>query len=144
LPVPRNAAEYYAQNPLQILNIRGTEQPCSCATCVGARTDLAITALQSPAADSRSARGDEFDLLESDESTRSESTTAPQSSPLALFTSRGSLVGQRGRAFASVRKSGDEEPTRLPGRPEESLDWLAADLAQGKRPDADLRRPGQS
>jgi hypothetical protein len=62
---PRNAAEYYAENPLHFDEIPGTELPCSCSQCLGvaglsasgsgklADTDDAISADISPATSDR-------------------------------------------------------------------------------------------
>jgi hypothetical protein len=145
LAIPQNAAEYYAQKPLQIQNIRGTEEPCSCAACIGARTDIAITALQSPATSSSAGTTYDLDLLTIEEAAHSPLAAAPQSSPLALFTSRGSLVSQqRSRSAGNARKVTSEAPSRLPARLEESVDWLAADVVDGENPDAALFRSGQS
>src|SRR5439155_4183983 len=51
--VPQNAADYYAQNPVHFLNIRGTDQPCTCAACMAARaaadTTQARSASEGPA-----------------------------------------------------------------------------------------------
>src|SRR5204862_1485768 len=49
VPVPRNAADYYAQNPIHLLNIRGTDQPCTCAACMAAR-DVALDQVTQPPA----------------------------------------------------------------------------------------------
>ena len=39
--VAASAAEYYAQQPIHLLNIAGTDQPCTCAACMAARAAAA-------------------------------------------------------------------------------------------------------
>lgn len=43
LPPPRTAAEYYARAFVQIGQIPGTDQPCTCGTCLGLRAETAAT-----------------------------------------------------------------------------------------------------
>ncbi len=48
--VPQNASMYYAQNPIHLQNIPGTDQPCTCAACMAARAAAAgQTATSAPA-----------------------------------------------------------------------------------------------
>jgi hypothetical protein len=42
VPVPKNAAEYFAQNPLHLKTVRGAEEPCHCGTCTGIRVDALV------------------------------------------------------------------------------------------------------
>jgi hypothetical protein len=54
--VPTTAAEYYSQPQIQPLSVRGDEQPCTCAQCVGARTDAALASFNDISRSSLSGR----------------------------------------------------------------------------------------
>ena len=54
---PRNAAEYYAQQPIHILDIPGTTLPCCCATCLA--VDHVETILPATAASAAATKTDD-------------------------------------------------------------------------------------
>ncbi len=47
--VPRNAAEYFAQNPLHLKSVPGADEPCHCGTCTGVRVDALVEVAQEAA-----------------------------------------------------------------------------------------------
>jgi hypothetical protein len=131
--VPRNAAEYYAQQPIHFLQIRGTDQPCTCAQCVAARADAAVEALHSsPVATAASSPTENTGLLgllaSSGTGAKLTKLTHSTSPVLADSRSTGFTPHRTGWSFLA-RKPDSESSSESSSELEESLDDIAADVS---------------
>jgi hypothetical protein len=130
--VPQNAAEYYAQQPIHLMQIRGTDQPCTCAQCMAARADAAVVALQSPPiVTAASPPTDDTGLLgllaPSGTSVKLTTLTHAASPVLADSRSTVSTFQRTGWSFLA-RKLDGESSTESSSELEKSLDDIAADV----------------
>jgi hypothetical protein len=142
VPVPQNAAEYYAQQPLHLLNIQGTDQPCTCAACMAARAaatgssepssatgiSAAISSLIASAADD-TGFGD-GSLAASASLKISSLSSSLASRPILATAASANLLQERNAFLASARKSAIDSLDRLTSQLEETLDDIAADISQ--------------
>jgi hypothetical protein len=110
LPAPRNAAEYYAQVPLQVLQIPGTDQPCSCGTCLGVRAEAAAAVAKDLATEEMLGLGATSDLQENVNSSRPKEQAAFRHGTALAFHESALSEEDRWLRRASLRG-------RLPGDP---------------------------
>ncbi|MCL6508977.1 MAG: hypothetical protein K6T59_18365 [Bryobacteraceae bacterium] len=110
LPAPRNAAEYYARAPVPILQIPGTDQPCSCGTCLGVRAEAAAAVAKDLATEGMLGLGATSDLQENVRPSRPGEQATPRHGTEPAFQASSLSEEDRWLRRASLR-------ARLPGDP---------------------------
>jgi hypothetical protein len=111
--VPRNAAEYFAQDPQRVLTLPGDDEPCSCRTCVGAYTDVALEALSSVSA-SGNAADRSFELLLASDAKREPRSLARRPKLEFALDATSADLKRRGRGSVANAKPSvvDEKSSR--------------------------------
>ncbi len=125
--VPRNAAEYFAQQPLHLKSVPGADEPCTCGTCTGVRVNVLVEVAQEAAQAVQSgAEIPEWVPFASESRSLARGLFTKAESPL-LENIKASLTARSGSAI--WRKPGpnaaDSEESI-----ESSLDDIATDVSQ--------------
>jgi hypothetical protein len=127
---PRTAAEYYAQNPIHLREIPGTDLPCCCAQCLGQdAADTAMAALDRPALAGNAAADSTLDSSDSlragllatasgslgqttvSGGTKSTAPASGQDSPTTNKPLRSNLEGKRTSQLLAKKSPAKEEQT---------------------------------
>jgi hypothetical protein len=134
VPVPKNAADYYAQQPLHLLQINGTDQPCTCAACLAARASASEPSASPQATlPPTSASADAIDsdgLSPGGSSTKTILSISPTSLLLASTPTASSSRQSADLALTAKKQAGDSDQRLLAPEFEEALDQIAADVSQ--------------
>lgn len=129
LAVPQNAADYYAQQPLHLLNIPGTDQPCTCAACLAARGEPTGSVVAHPAANSSSTSLANVALLRSFVSSATAEGTAPVLNKAQLLIPA-AQPSKLSSGWLLARKPSSDLDRVLTDKLDETIDDLAVDVAQ--------------
>jgi hypothetical protein len=132
--VPRSPAEYFAQNPQRVMSLRGDDQPCTCQSCVGARTDVALEALQTSGAVSRQPEPSPLGLLLASGKEKSRGIARQPDAAIVLNATLGEFKRPgRGPVIAAKHAVADEETSRRVG--DEGIDNAIDALLASTEPD---------
>ncbi len=131
-PIPRSAAEYYAQNPIHLMDIPGTDLPCCCSACVARIVESSSSgaAANSPLAPPDAAG---LSALATIESPRLATRPAARAGALP-HPSRAAAGRLESRLLPVVKQETKHESSPLAAKKsklDQALDAIAADVAQG-------------